>query len=129
MHDTSKTSNLGRPNPPTLAGLADGETLEKVFKALANETRRGILAVLHDFGGWMTSHEIAQRFDTPWQGISRQLNILTEAGLIARDVRGKGRAYTLQRDVLRDVAGRWVSRVATEGIRRPDGVLVFEFDD
>ncbi len=117
----------GRPDPPTLKDVADPTTLDRVFKSLANETRRGILAVLHDSGDAMSSHDIARRFDIPWQGVSRHLRLLTEAGLISCDVRRNERAYTLNRDQLRKVAGRWVMRVSTEPSLDKDGNLVFEF--
>ena len=117
----------GRPEPPTLRDVADSATLDVVFKALANDTRRGILAVLHDSDGAMSSHDIARRFTIPWQGVSRHLRLLTEAGLISCDVRRNERAYSLNRDQLRKVAGRWIVRVGTEPGRDRDGNLVFEF--
>jgi DNA-binding transcriptional ArsR family regulator len=120
--------SVGRINPPTLADVADAATLDRVFKALANEVRRGILAALHDHGGSLSSHAIARRFEIPWQGISRHLRILTEAGLLDCDVRKNERAYSLNRSHLQKVAGRWVLRVATEGTRTNDGRLVFDFD-
>jgi len=70
---------VGRTNPPTLAGVAAADTVDRV--TLANEVRRGILAALHDHGGSLSSHDIARRFEIPWQVISRHLRILTEAGL------------------------------------------------
>ena len=121
--------DVGRPNPPTLSDVADSDTLDRVFKALANETRRGILAALHDRGGYFSSHDIARRFDTHWQGISRHLRILTEAGLLDCDVRRNERAYTLNRSQLRQIPGRWIMRVATEGTRNKEGRLVFDFDE
>jgi DNA-binding transcriptional ArsR family regulator len=117
----------GRPDPPTLRDVADSQTLDRAFKALANETRRGILAVLHDWGGSLSSHDIARRFDIPWQGVSRHLRLLTEAGLLTCDVRSNERAYALDHDELRRVAGRWITRVATPGRRDLDGNLVFDF--
>jgi DNA-binding transcriptional ArsR family regulator len=119
----------GRSKPPSLNAVADADTLELVFGALANETRRGILAVLHDFGEPMSSHDIAYRFDLPWQAVSRHLRILTEAGLLRCEVLKNGRRYSLDRERLRRVAGRWVARVATEGTRNKDGKLVFDFAD
>lgn len=119
--------SLGRPNPPSLSAVADTVSLELVFRALANETRRGILGVLHDWGGPLSSHDIARRFDLPWQGVSWHLKVLTEAGLISCEVQRNGRLYALERDRLRGVAGRWIARVATEGARTKDGKLVFDF--
>lgn len=121
---------VGRTDPPTLRDVADAETLDRVFNALANPTRRGILAALHDRGGYLSSHDIAQRFEMQWQAVSRHLRLLTEAGLLECDVRRNERAYTLNRDELRRVAGRWVMRVATEGTRRDEeGRLVFDFPE
>ncbi len=119
----------GRKHPPSLEDVADNTTLRTVFNALANDTRRGILAMLHDFGGYMTSQEISERFDLPWQAISRHLKILTDAGLISCEVRGRERAYTIERAHLREVAGRWVGRVATTGTWLSDGTHTFDFDD
>src|ERR1700735_2202200 len=118
---------VGRTNPPTLADVADADTLDRVFKALANEVRRGILAALHDHGGSLSSHDIARRFEIPWQGISRHLRILTEAGLLDCDVRKNERAYSLNKSRLQSVAGCWVMRVATAGTRNKEGTLVFDF--
>jgi len=120
---------VGRPHPPTLRDIADPNALDRAFKALANETRRGILAVLHDQGGSLSSHDIARRFDIPWQGISRHLRLLTEADLLICDVRRNERAYTLNRERLRRVPGRWIARVAAEGRRDQEGRLVFDFSE
>ena len=120
---------VGRPDPPSLKDVADPADLDLAFKALANETRRGILAVLHDWGGYLSSHDIAWRFDIPWQGMSRHLRVLTEADLITCDVRRNERAYTLNHERLRRVPGRWIARVATRGTRTTDGRLVFDFTE
>jgi len=118
---------VGRRHPPSLRDVADPTALDRVFKALANDTRRGILAVLHDHGGYLSSHDIARRFDIPWQGVSRHLRLLTEAGLLICDVRRNERAYSLNREQLRRVPGRWIARVAAEGRRDKEGRLVFDF--
>ena len=99
-HPRIPAFKVGRTDPPTLRDVADPATLDLVFKALANETRRGILAILHDRGGYLSSHDIARRFEIPWQSVSRHLRLLTEAGLLVCDVRRNERAYTLNRDRL-----------------------------
>ena len=120
---------VGRINPPTLTAVSDTETLELAFRALANEARLEILAILHDWGSPMSSHDIARRFDTTWQAVSRHLKILTEAGLLNCEVWTNQRSYSLNKPYLRDVAGRWIMRVATEGTRDKQGRLVFDFGD
>jgi DNA-binding transcriptional ArsR family regulator len=120
---------VGRRNPPTLTAVSDTESLELVFRALANETRLEILATLHDWGSPISSHDIARRFESTWQGISRHLGILTDAGLLNCEVGTNQRLYSLNKPYLRDVAGRWILRVATEGTRDKKGRLVFDFGD
>jgi DNA-binding transcriptional ArsR family regulator len=120
---------VGRTNPPTLTAVSDTESLELIFRALGNETRLEILSVLHDWGSSMSSHDIARRFDTTWQGISRHLRILTEAGVLDCEVWTNQRSYSLNKSYLRRIAGRWIMRVATEGTRNKQGRLVFDFGD
>ena len=124
-----RTFEVGRTTPPTLTAVSDIESLELVFRALANETRLEILAVLHDWGRPMSSHDIVRRFTTPWQGISRHLGILADAGVLECQVGTNKRSYSLNEPYLRDVAGRWIMRVATEGRRDKKGRLVFDFGD
>ena len=123
------TFEVGRRNPPTLTAVSDTESLELVFRALANETRLEIVAVLHDWGRSMSSHDIARRFETTWQSISRHLGILADAGVLECEVGTNQRSYSLNKSYLRDVAGRWIMRVATEGTRDKRGRLVFDFRD
>ena len=120
---------VGRTNPPTLTAVSDTESLELFFRALANETRLEIVAVLHDWGNSMSSHDIARRFETTWQGISRHLRILTEAGVLNCEVETNQRSYSLNKPYIRKIGGRWIMRVATEGTRDRQGRLVFDFGD
>lgn len=91
-------------------GLAELEALEAVFAALAHESRRTILTVIHARGGEMTSGEIASRFEHTWPTITRHLRVLEGAGLVHVTLRGRERVYTLDSGRLREVVGRWVSR-------------------
>jgi DNA-binding transcriptional ArsR family regulator len=102
----------GRPNPPSLAAVADADTVDRVFKALDNPVRRGILGAISDWDGPMRSSTIAQRFDIPWQGVSRHLRELTDAGLVVCEKVTNGRQYSLNETQLRAVAARWIERVA-----------------
>ncbi len=52
-----------------------------VFKALADPTRREILALLSERD--LTAGEIAAHFNMSWPSISHHLSILKQAGLIA----------------------------------------------
>ena len=64
------------------AGLLDG-----VFRALADPTRRAMLADLA--AGPCTVGELAAPFDISLAGASKHIQVLERAGLIRREVRGR----------------------------------------
>jgi DNA-binding transcriptional ArsR family regulator len=74
---------------------------QQVFRALADETRRGVLRLLRD--GPLTSGEIAARFDSSWPTISRHLAVLREAGLVATERDGQEIRYELDTTVFQDL--------------------------
>lgn len=56
----------------------------------------------------MTAGEIADRFSCSWPTTTRHLRVLTDAGLVAVEQRGRERVYQLCDDRLRSVAGEWL---------------------
>jgi len=94
----------------TARGLRDLERLDRLFAALAHQSRRTILLVLHLRGGEMTSGAIAARFDYSWPTITRHLRVLEEAGLVDVELRGRERIYQLNAEPLRDTARTWIDR-------------------
>lgn len=66
----------------TLINLAD-EQLSRTFAALADPTRRAILARLAS-SGEATVNELAQPFAISLQAVSKHLKVLERAGLITR---------------------------------------------
>jgi DNA-binding transcriptional ArsR family regulator len=95
-------------------GLRELERLDRVFAALAHQSRRTILLVLHLRGGEMTSGAIAARFDHSWPTITRHLRVLEAAGLVHAELRGRERVYRFDDRPLRDVAGGWLDRFAAD---------------
>jgi DNA-binding transcriptional ArsR family regulator len=73
----------------------------RVFRALADETRRDILRLLRD--GPLTSGDIAGRFQSSWPTISRHLTVLRDAGLVVTERRGQEIRYELNTSVFQDV--------------------------
>ncbi len=94
-------------------GLAELEELDQVFTALAHQSRRTILSILHARGDEMTSGGIAERFDCSWPTTTRHLRVLEEAGLVRVGLRGRERVYKLESDRLNRVAGGWIARFRT----------------
>jgi DNA-binding transcriptional ArsR family regulator len=85
----------------------DSDPLSVTFAALADPTRRAILARLAL--GEATVTELAAPFDMSLPGISKHLKVLQRAGLIEQGRQAQWRPCRLQAGPLRDVAD-WVGR-------------------
>jgi DNA-binding transcriptional ArsR family regulator len=72
-----------------------------VFRALADETRRGILEFLR--AGPRTSGEIAGQFHSSWPTISRHLAVLRAGGLVVAERKGQAIYYELNTSVFQDL--------------------------
>jgi DNA-binding transcriptional ArsR family regulator len=79
------------------------DRLDHTFAALADPTRRAILARLAS--GEATVTELAQPFEISLPAISRHLKVLERAGLIARTREAQWRPCKLQAGPLREVSG------------------------
>ena len=80
----------------------DDDRLDETFAALANSTRRAILARLAD--GEASVNELAAPFDMTLPAISRHIKVLEHAGLITRGRRAQFRPCTIAAAPLTDVA-------------------------
>ncbi|MAY33345.1 MAG: metalloregulator ArsR/SmtB family transcription factor [Rhodovulum sp.] len=76
--------------------------LDMVFSALADPTRRSILAMLLEDD--MAVTDVAEPFDMSLAAISKHLVILTKAGLISQEKRGRVKWCKLEPDALRDAS-------------------------
>ena len=74
-------------------------TLDTVFSALSDPTRRAILTMLLEDD--MAVTDVAQPFRISLAAISKHLGILAEAGLISREKRGRVIWCKLEPDALR----------------------------
>ena len=85
----------------------DTDPLSVTFAALADPTRRAILARLAL--GEATVTELAAPFDMSLPGISKHLKVLQRAGLIEQGRQAQWRPCRLQPAPLRDIAD-WVGQ-------------------
>jgi DNA-binding transcriptional ArsR family regulator len=83
------------------------DTLSVTLSALADPTRRAILARLAD--GEATVNEIAKPFDISLPAVSRHLKVLEAAGLISRSRAAQWRPCRLEAETLRHVDD-WLAR-------------------
>ena len=83
------------------------DRLSMVFAALADPTRRAIIARLAE--GDATVTELAEPFSISLPAISRHLKVLERAGLISRSRSGQWRSSTLEAAPLKE-ATDWMER-------------------
>jgi DNA-binding transcriptional ArsR family regulator len=83
------------------------DQLSVIFGALADPTRRAILARLAD--GEATVNELAAPFAMTLPAISKHLKVLERAGLISRGREAQWRPCKLEAEPLRE-ASDWVER-------------------
>lgn len=81
----------------------------KVFKAVADGTRRSILELLRE--GDRTAGEIADRFSLTKPAISHHLSVLKEAGLATERRQGQHIIYTLREDSILEAWDGFLSKL------------------
>ena len=100
-----------------------GDQLSVTFAALADPTRRAILARLSQ--GEASVTELAKPFDLSLPGISKHLKVLQRAGLVTQSRNAQWRPCRLEPGHLKE-ASEWVGeyrRFWDESFQRLDDVL------
>ena len=77
-------------------------TLDHIFAALADPTRRAILSMLLEDD--MAVTDVAEPFEMSLAAISKHLGVLTAAGLISQEKRGRVKWCKLEPDALREAS-------------------------
>lgn len=83
-----------------------GPDLDAIFHALADPTRRALLARLMDGPSRVT--ELAEPFDTSLPAVSKHLRVLEHAGLLRREVQGREHRCSLEPAPLKQAAD-WIA--------------------
>ena len=102
--------------------MADDQ-LSRVFAALADPTRRDIVARLA--AGDATVGELAAPYDVTVQAVSKHLQVLERAGLVTKGREAQRRPVHLEAEVF-DLMTKWIERYqrrAEERYQRLDSVL------
>src|ERR687898_2308915 len=87
--------------------MTPSDQLDRTFAALADPTRRAILARLAS--GEASVTELAQPFDMSLPAVSKHLKVLERAGLVARGREAQWRPRRLEAGPLKDAAD-WLER-------------------
>ncbi|GAB3308720.1 metalloregulator ArsR/SmtB family transcription factor [Epidermidibacterium keratini] len=105
------------------------DELSKAFSALADPTRRDIVARLAV--GDATVSELAEPYDVSLQAVSKHLKVLEDAGLVTRSKDAQRRPVHLEANVF-DLMTKWIERYrreAEERYQRLDAVLADLHDE
>jgi DNA-binding transcriptional ArsR family regulator len=103
--------------------MSDMTTLDQSFAALADPTRRAIIARLAQ--GEATVQDLARPFSISQPAISRHLKVLEEAGLIETRIEGTARPRRLKPDAV-EALWSWLGQYRAlweTQFRRLDAVL------
>lgn len=99
------------------------DQLSRVFAALADPTRRDIVARLTEADH--TVGDLAEPYEVSLQAVSKHLKVLEDAGLVSRSREAQRRPVHLEAEVL-DLMTAWIERHrrrAEERYTRLDAVL------
>jgi DNA-binding transcriptional ArsR family regulator len=83
--------------------------VDKVFKALADPTRRRLLDQLHGDNG-QTLSALCEHMDMTRQAVTQHLQLLEEANLVAVVWQGREKMHYLNPVPLHEIYTRWIEK-------------------
>jgi DNA-binding transcriptional ArsR family regulator len=84
-------------------------SMDAVFKALADPTRRALLDALRARNG-QTLSELSERPDMTRQAVTKHIGILEAANLVVSQRRGRAKLHYLNPVPIHDIAERWIEK-------------------
>ena len=104
-------------------GLVNDDELSRIFNALADPTRRDIVARLAT--GDATVGELAEPYGVSLQAVSKHVKVLADAGLVTQSKDAQRRPCHLEAEIF-DLMTKWIERyrqAAEKRYQRLDAVL------
>ena len=83
--------------------------MDAVFKALADESRRKLLDLLHENNG-QTLGELCEHLDMTRQAVTKHLLLLEAANLVVVVWRGREKLHYLNPVPIHEIAERWIGK-------------------
>ena len=83
--------------------------IDKVFKALADPSRRRLLDLLHEENG-QTLTALCEHMDMTRQAVTQHLQLLEDANLVAVVWRGREKLHYLNPVPLYEIHERWIRK-------------------
>lgn len=84
-------------------------SMDAVFRALADPTRRQLLDSLHDRNG-QTLNGLCAEMDMTRQAVTKHLAILEEANLVTTIRKGREKEHYLNPVPINEIAERWIGK-------------------
>ena len=84
-------------------------TMDAVFKALADSSRRELLDGLREQGG-QTLGELCEGRGMTRQAVSKHLSVLEGASLVITEKRGREKLHYLNPVPIQEIADRWIGK-------------------
>lgn len=89
--------------------VAYNKAMDKIFKALADSSRRQLLDQLFIKNG-QTLNELCEHLDMTRQSVTKHLSILEEANLIIVERRGRHKLHFLNVAPIGEIYNRWIRK-------------------
>lgn len=89
--------------------VAYNKFMDKIFKALADKTRRKLLDELYINNG-LSLNELCKNMDMSRQAVTKHLNILEEANLITIHWKGREKLHYLNPLPIQEIYERWIGK-------------------
>ena len=83
------------------------ETRRDIFQAIADPTRRAIIALIAMQA--MTPNALAEHFNTSRQAVSKHIKILTECDLVKQEQQGREIYYSLEIEKMKEI-DKWLNQ-------------------
>ena len=91
-------------------------SMDAVFRALADPTRRQLLDSLHARNG-QTLNALCEHMDMTRQAVTKHLAILEEANLVTTMRRGREKEHYLNPVPINEIADRWIGKYERPRLR------------
>jgi DNA-binding transcriptional ArsR family regulator len=91
-------------------------SMDAVFKALADDTRRQLLDRLFARNG-QTLGELCEEMEMSRQAVTKHLALLEAANLVATQKRGRKKLHFLNPVPINEIADRWIGKYERHRVR------------
>ncbi|APR74992.1 Transcriptional regulator, ArsR family protein [Minicystis rosea] len=91
-------------------------SMDRVFKALADKSRRRLLDLLHQENG-RTLGDLCEHLDMSRQAVTKHLDVLEAANLVSVVWRGREKLHYLNPVPLHEIYERWIGKFERQRLR------------